>query len=174
MQVTAKKKVHSQHWGKQASQKNLKVVENIDAISVYPFRLYIILLLLIGLALFLKVFLMIAITRDTMRVEKSNQNIEKLEMSNAKLRLDIARLKAPGRIQKLAAKRLNMVNPTQVKYIYLPEEIIRQDIDYQNKVKEKTKKDREKAERVRFIRFLSTVTSRIGVVALGDFGFFKK
>ncbi len=172
-QSVLRKQVKSKQRPAHKRQKSFRVFENTYAISSYPFRLYLLILFLVGLALFIKVFLLISITRDSIKIEAVNQKIEKLEMNNEKTRLEQAQLKAPARVQKYAIEKLNMINPEEVNYIHLPEDVIRKDIEYKKEIREKEEIENNKAEKIKFITFLSTVTSRIGVVALGDILLFK-
>ena len=53
-------------------------------------------------------------------LSRTNQVYENLVKQNQCLRVEVASLKSPVRIEKLAKEKLGLINPTQVKIILIP------------------------------------------------------
>jgi cell division protein FtsL len=53
-------------------------------------------------------------------LSQSNQVYENLVKENQCLRVEVASLKSPSRIEKLAKEKLGLINPTQGKIILIP------------------------------------------------------
>lgn len=79
----------------------------------------VVLALFIG-ELFLYTWSRVQCTRTGYEIAQENKNYQKMRLMQKKLRIELARLKSPERITKIAEEKLGLVMPSAEQTIIIP------------------------------------------------------
>lgn len=89
----------------------------------FSFGTFLSTIILLALVIMFNLSQRALIAQETLQTEKLKAVFDKEEVISEKLLLQTKNLRSPQRVETIATRKLAMIEPTQVKYIYLPESI---------------------------------------------------
>lgn len=119
----AKKVAHKHTYKRQRSLRLVRPRARKKSRRSFSFGNFLSLVIILAFVVMFNLSQRALIAQETLRLEQLKGIFDKEEVIREKLLLQTKNLRSPQRVETIATRKLAMIEPIQVRYIYLPENI---------------------------------------------------